>query len=140
MTDLERLILLAEVVRRALEREYGEKLSCRCYAVSTELFFVAKANGINSIKIAGNYGHVFCIIDDVVIDLTARQFGHNDNIAIGKVGKWPIDDGKYWDVTWSSYSLEEAKMRGGWTLDCDRCRTKPLVEAEFEKLRTKVSL
>lgn len=127
MKDFERLIELAKIVRRAFEKFYhDEKLSTCCYRASLELFLLAKVEGID-VKIAGNWGHVFCLFGDAVIDLTAAQFGHKDKIAIGRVGEWLI----FWNVNWSGRTLDEAKLNCGWVLDCHHDHDVKYVMAEY---------
>ena len=142
MSEIDKLIPLAKTVRQAFEKKYGETLFCFCYRVSVELFIAAKENGINNIKLAGNYNHVFCIIGDTVIDLTASQFGHSKKIAIGKVGKWPknISYENHWRVEWSESDIEKAKIVSGWALDHAHENDRKLVLKEFEELQIQVSL
>lgn len=136
MTDLERLMPLARIVRRACEKRFLDKtLSCKCYRVSLELFLLAKKRNID-IEIAGNYCHVFCLIGDDVIDLTATQFGHPDAISIGKANEWPEKINgtyNYWQVIWHGKDLEEVKKNSGWVLDCNHIEDEQFILEELNK-------
>lgn len=131
MNDLDRIISLAKIVRCAFEKNDpgNPTLSCRCYRASVELFCLAKDENIN-IKLAGNTCHVFCTYNDVVIDVTATQFGHPDKISIGKINEWEIKNpynANYWEVKWSGSTIEEAKKNGHWSLDCDHKYDRKMV-------------
>lgn len=131
MNELDRIISLAKIVRAAYEKYTPDNsnLSCCCYRASVELFCLAKDENID-IKLAGNGCHVFCTYNDVVIDVTATQFGHPDKISIGKVNEWKVENpynANYWEVKWSGSTIEEAKMNGHWCLDCDHERDRKMV-------------
>lgn len=131
MNDLDRIISLAKIVRAAFEKDNpgNPTLSCCCYRASLELFCLAKDEGIN-IKLAGNGCHVFCTLEDTVIDVTATQFGHPDKISIGKVNKWESENPysmNYWEVKWSGGTLEEAQAKGHWSLDISHKHDRKVV-------------
>ncbi|MFA5049162.1 MAG: hypothetical protein WC516_09120 [Patescibacteria group bacterium] len=86
------------------------------------MFCLSKDDELD-VRLAGNSCHVFCVIGNRVIDITATQFNHPDKVAIGKVNEWPSEYqgsyvANYWEVKWSNSTLEEAKASSRWFLDC----------------------
>jgi len=95
MTDLERLIGLARVTRAAFERVVGSgsTLCGYCYEASCFLRRLAVAHGIQT-ELGQGQGHWFVLHGDVVVDVTATQFGVSAKVVV--------------------LPLEEAKEKGDW--------------------------
>lgn len=86
MTDLERLIGLARIARAAFERvaikdHWKNDLAGLCYDASSFLRRMALAHGIET-ELGHGFGHWFVLYGNVVVDITATQFGHPDKVAV----------------------------------------------------------
>ena len=120
MQDLERLVSLATVVRKAFEK-YAAKtkyfpsdLCGLCYDASLTLMRLAKRHGIEKAQLGVGIGHWFVLLDNMVVDVTSTQFGQPDKVAVlplehaEKIGTWWELQGKQDEATWedSQYTMD----------------------------------
>lgn len=83
MSKLDRLIRLAQIVRRAYEKIYGENsdLGGACFDASRQLFRLAKDNGL-AVEIGFGADHAFVLLGDTIVDVTATQFGKRRKVVV----------------------------------------------------------
>jgi len=79
---MEELIALARVVRAAFSRAYSGDLCGYCCRASVQLFLLARERGIVDARLAVTWGHVFVVLGDTIVDVTATQFGVADAVAV----------------------------------------------------------
>jgi hypothetical protein len=118
MSDLDKLKRLARVVRKAYEGIYGwdSDLGGACFDSSRQLFRLAKENGIPAeIGIGGDGAHAFVLLDDVVVDVTATQFGKRRKILVAQLGRLGRQKAK-WDgcQPWSLDSRHRSMRSANW--------------------------
>jgi hypothetical protein len=96
MTDLELLINLARFTRTVFEKESRlEDLAGMCYDASCFLHTIAKAYGIET-RIGAGVGHYFVVYNNMIIDVTATQFGIKEKVVIIPIDK-AKEVGRWWD-------------------------------------------
>jgi len=86
MASLSDVLSLARKVRNAFE-EIGEnkRLGGFCARASIQLHLAAERMGIRGVDICIGQGHVYCMYNDTVIDVTATQFGIEDEVFTSKI-------------------------------------------------------
>ena len=130
---MKRIISLAKKVREIFEKIYPKNptLANFCYEASPQLFQLAIDRGLK-IKLAGNSEHVFCLADNMIVDITATQFGHKEKV---KVIEPAIHFPSYWVVEWETNKIESLYDYGwgGYIWMFDENRNKILEEMEQRK-------
>lgn len=86
MTDLEKLISLAEIVQSVFKHTaYIENnkptLDGYCFRASLQLARIAHNQGIDVELGLARY-HAFVLLDNIIVDITAMQFGKPDGILV----------------------------------------------------------
>ena len=101
--DLEKLVELAKVVREACEF-YTEKTECGpedlgglCHDASYALLRLAKKQGIDNVELGASPNHWFVLLNNMIVDITATQFGVSDKVSVlsleeTKAHWWQIED------------------------------------------------
>lgn len=89
-TDLERLVGMARVARAVFERVaerdgWQPDLGGLCYDASCFLRRMAARAGIATDMGQGD-GHWFVLLGDMVVDITATQFGVEERVAVVPLG------------------------------------------------------
>lgn len=106
MSKLDRLKMLARVVRHAYEKIYGQhsSLAGACFDASRQLFRLAKDNGLD-VEIGIGDGHAFVLLGDIVVDVTATQFRKRQKVLVAKQ-KWLTKRRKRPRFPWRPWVLE----------------------------------
>jgi hypothetical protein len=84
MNKLGRLVKLARIVRQAFEKlePYNSDLRDCCYRASVQLVYLAQKEGIPA-EIGTAPGHVFVLLGNTIVDVTATQFGKRRKVVVG---------------------------------------------------------
>jgi len=129
MENLERLVELAKIVRQACEF-YTEKTECGpedlaglCYDASCALFGLAKKNGI-SVEMGESSCHWFVLLDNMIVDITATQFGVPDKVAV-----LPIEEAK--EGWWKLEIRSDLPIVNGWVANGITKIAEELLEEKF---------
>lgn len=114
MTDLEQLINLARFTRTVFEKKasngWREDLAGMCYDASCFLYTIAKAHGIDT-KIGAGYRHYFIVYNNMIIDVTATQFGVKEKVVVMPIEEAMIA-GKWWEfIGFESVSYPEYERK-----------------------------
>lgn len=132
MTDWSEVRKHARAVRSwteqyATEHNFSPRLTCLCAVASAKLHERFIQHNIKaSIGMAHddmvNFSHVFIIVEDSLVDITATQFGNHPKVTIKKL----IDARKlafthwYWDINYqfdSSKSLYDYQQSTKWPVE-----------------------
>jgi hypothetical protein len=86
MNDLMRLLGLARKIRLALEKVaiengYNDDLGGLCYDATLILSEIASQSNIE-VELAQGYGHWFVLYNDMIVDITATQFGVKEKVMV----------------------------------------------------------
>lgn len=84
-TQLRDVVSLAKKVRAAFAETHGGDLGGLCARASTQLHLAAKRAGMSGVDICVARGHVYCMFGDHVIDITATQFGVEDEVFVSQI-------------------------------------------------------
>ena len=86
MDKRRRLIKLARIVRQAFEKLESDDPDLRgcCYRASVQLVYLAQKEGIPA-EIGTAPGHVFVLLGNTVVDVTATQFGRRSKVLVGNL-------------------------------------------------------
>jgi hypothetical protein len=92
---LRRVEELAKQVRAAFEEiarknGYSEGLGGLCGTASNHLAAAAKRLGIEGVDVCDGGGHVYCMYQQHVIDITATQFGVKEPVLVVKLLDLPM--------------------------------------------------
>ena len=84
MDKLKRLVKLARIVRQAFEKlePYNSDLRGCCYHASVQLAYLAQKEGIPA-EIGTAPEHVFVLLGNTIVDVTATQFGKRRKVVVG---------------------------------------------------------
>jgi len=129
MENLERLVELAKIVRQACDF-YTEKTECvsedlagLCHDASCALFGLAKKNGI-SVEMGESSCHWFVLLDNMIVDITATQFGVPDKVAV-----LPIEEAK--EGWWKLEIRSDLPIVNGWVANGITKIAEELLEEKF---------
>ena len=121
MSQYVKVIELAEKVRSAFE-EIAESESGRsdlhgfCDRASVQLFLAAERHNIKGVHLCLGYGHVYCMFEHFIVDVTATQFGVKNKVLWVALFDLPkiIECTYPWQQQDRFHSMKELYERSTW--------------------------
>src|SRR6266545_1526031 len=111
-----KILHLAAVVRKWAEKKseelgHSDDLCGMCAVASHRLHVALQKVGVKNSRIVYTRGHAYVKVGPRVIDVTATQFGHPKEVAVGKEGAPGPDQGDDNAPIWLHPRSKEAKNR-----------------------------